>query len=131
VTPKFETVEEVPIFREWRISMRRKYRRWTLAEKRAAVERMVTCRHKQLAAELGISKTLLYSWRKHLWSLEKTAGAADTRERALEREVRQLKEALATKVVEADFLQGVLRRIEAQRRPTSGSGETASTRRSE
>jgi hypothetical protein len=112
-------------------SMRREYRRWSLAEKRSAVDRMATCRHEQLAAEMGISKRLLYSWRKHLWSLERTAGASDTRERALERENRQLKEALATKVVEADFFRGVLRRIEARRRPSSGSGETASTRRSE
>jgi hypothetical protein len=54
-----------------------------------------------------------------------------SRERALERENRKLKEALATKVLEADFLQGVLRRIEARRQPISGSGETASTKRSE
>jgi len=33
-------------------------------------------------------------------------------------------------VLEADFLQGVLRRIEARRQPTNGSGETASTSRS-
>jgi hypothetical protein len=53
-----------------------------------------------------------------------------SRERVLERENRKLKEALATKVLEADFLQGVLRRIEARRQPVSGSGETASTSRS-
>jgi hypothetical protein len=110
--------------------MRRKYRVWSLAEKRAAVDRMVTCRHEALAQELGISKRLLYSWRKHLWSLERAQGAADSRERALERENRQLKQALATKVLEADFLQGVLRSIETRRRPVSGSGETASTGRS-
>jgi hypothetical protein len=33
-------------------------------------------------------------------------------------------------LVEADFLQGVLRRIEARRQPSSGSGETASTNKS-
>ena len=111
--------------------MWRKYRVWSLAEKRAAVDRMVTCRHAELAAELGIGKRLLYSWRKHLWSLERAQGATDSRERALERENRQLKEALATKVLEADFLQGVLRRIEARRQPVSGSGETVSTTKCE
>jgi len=59
------------------------------------------------------------------------AKAEGSRERALERENRKLKEALASKVLEADFLQGVLRRIEARRQPISGSGETASTRKSE
>jgi hypothetical protein len=80
---------------------------------------------------MGISKRLLYSWRQHLWRLERTAEPEAARLRAVELENRQLKEALATKVLEADFLQGVLRRIEARRRPVSGSGETASTSKSE
>jgi hypothetical protein len=65
---------------------------------------------------------------------EAGAGPAEvrggSREQRLERENEQLKQALAKKVVEADFLQGVLRRIEARRQPSSGSGETASTSRS-
>jgi transposase-like protein len=115
---------------EWRLFMRRKYRIWSLEEKRAAVDRMSVCTHGQLAAELGISKRQLYSWRDYLRRMEQTAKREGSRERALERENRKLKEALATKVLEADFLQGVLRRIEARRRPFSGSGETASTRKS-
>jgi hypothetical protein len=110
--------------------MRRTYRVWTLAEKRAAVDRMGSFRHAQLARELGVDKRLLYSWRKHLWRLEQAVEPETARQRALELENRQLKEALATKVLEADFLQGVLRRIEARRRPVSGSGETASTGKS-
>jgi len=110
--------------------MKRGYRRWTAAEKRAAVARMSVCGHGKLAAELGVCKRLLYVWRAHEERLEKAAKAESSRERALEAENRKLKEALATKVLEADFLQGVLRRIEARRRPVSGSGETASTRRS-
>jgi transposase-like protein len=110
--------------------MRRTYRVWTLEEKRAAVARMQSCRHAQLAGEMGISKRLLYSWRKHLWRLEQAEQPEAARLRAVELENRQLKEALATKVLEADFLQGVLRRIEARRQPTSGSGETASTGKS-
>ena len=43
--------------------MQRTYRVWTLAEKRAAVDRMDGCRHAQLARELSIDKRLLYSWR--------------------------------------------------------------------
>jgi predicted RNase H-like nuclease (RuvC/YqgF family) len=111
--------------------MTRRYRVWSLEAKRAAVDRMGCCTHGQLAAELGISKRQLYSWRDHLRRLEQRTKREGSRERALERENRQLKQALATKVLEADFLQGVLRRIEARRQPVSGSGETASTKRSE
>jgi len=107
------------------------YRHWTPAEKRAAVAQMAVCGHGKIAAELGISKRLLYVWRAHELRLEKAAKAEISRERTLERENRKLKEALATKVLEADFLQGVLRRIEARRQPVSGSGETASTRKCE
>jgi transposase-like protein len=113
----------------------RRYRRWTVEEKRQAVERMSSCRHAKLAAEIGIPQRQLYSWRKDLKKLEQ--GPAEvrggSREQRLERENEQLKQALAKKVkkvVEADFLQGVLRRIEARRQPSSGSGETASTSRS-
>ena len=79
----------------------------------------------------GHLQTAVYTWRAHEVRLEKAAKVESSRERALERENRRLKEALATKVLEADFLQGVLRRIEARRQPSSGSGETASTKRSE
>ena len=110
--------------------MRRKYRVWSLEEKRRVVDRMSLCTHGALAAEVGITKRQLYAWRDQLRRLEQTSRREGSRERALERENRKLKEALATKVLEADFLQGVLRRIEARRQPASGSGETASTRRS-
>ena len=110
--------------------MTRKYRVWSLEDKRAAVDRMSICTHGLLAAELGISKRQLYAWRDHLRRMEQTTRREGSRERALERENRKLKEALATKVLEADFLQGVLRRIEARRQPISGFGETASTSRS-
>src|ERR1035437_6174196 len=97
--------------------MKRPYRHWTQAEKRAAVAQMSVCGHGKIAAELCISKRRLYVWRAHELRLEKAARAEASRERALERENRKLKEALATKVLEADFLQGVLRRIEAQQAP--------------
>ena len=110
--------------------MRRTYRSWSLEEKRAAVSRMGSITHGVLAAELGISRRQLYAWRDHLRRLDARAHREGSRERALELENTRLKKALATKVLEADFLQGVLRRIEAQRRPSSGSGETASMRKS-
>jgi transposase-like protein len=110
--------------------MRRQYRRWTLAEKRSAVEQMAVCGHGKLAKELGISKRQLYTWRAYVLRLERAAKADTRKERELERENLRLKAALATRVLEADFFKGVLRRIEAQRQPASGPGETASTRRS-
>ncbi len=100
--------------------MRRTYRRWTLAEKRAAVEQMGVCGHGKLAKELGISKRQLYTWRAYVLRLERAAKADTRKERELERENLRLKAALATKVLEADFFKGVLRRIEAQRQPVSG-----------
>jgi transposase-like protein len=108
-----------------------KYRVWSLAQKRAAVDRMGMCMHGSVASELGISKRQLYAWRDQIRRLDQAALVrGNSRERALERENRKLKEALATKVLEADFFEGVLRRIEARRRPASGSGETASTSKS-
>jgi hypothetical protein len=101
-----------------------------LDEKRQAVERMSSCRHAKLAAEIGIPQRQLYSWRKDLKKLQEPEVRGRSREKRLERENEQLKQALAKKVVEADFLQGVLRRIEARRQPSSGSGETASTNKS-
>lgn len=108
----------------------RRYRNWTQEEKRRAVERMSSCRHEELAQEIGISKRQLYTWRKELWAKEHPKPKGSAREQALERENQRLKDALATKVLEADFLQGVLRRWEARRQPSSGSGETASTEKS-
>src|SRR5512146_2771440 len=104
-------------------------RRWTLEQKQTAVERMKVCRHRQLAQELGIDKSELYRWRAQLRRLEDIP-AGSSREQDLERENRRLREALARKVLEADFLQGALRRIEARRRASDGSGETASTKKS-
>jgi len=104
-------------------------RRWSLEEKQRAVERMRRCNHQELADELGIHKRQLYAWRKELRrrSGEPPEGS---REHELERENKKLREALAKKVLEADFLQGALRRIEARRRASDGSGETASTKKS-
>jgi hypothetical protein len=111
-------------------TLKRGYRKWSLEEKRGAVARMETCKLGPLAEELGIHVRLLHRWREEFRLAEVRAKGERSRERALERENLRLKKALATKVLEADFLEGVLRRIEAQRRPSSGSGETASTRKS-
>jgi transposase-like protein len=110
--------------------VKRTYRVWTWEQKRAAVARMESTKAAVIAAELGVDRRVLYTWRAHVRRLDQKAHRELGRERALERENRELKQALATKVLEADFLQGVLRRIETRRQPASGCGETASTSRS-
>lgn len=110
-----------------RVYLKRAYQRWSLEQKRAAVSRMEVETHGSLAAELGIDKRMLYLWREEVRRKEQQAKREQSRDHALERENLRLKKALATKVLELDFLQGVLRNIEAQRRPASGLGETAST----
>lgn len=105
-------------------------RRWSLEEKRAAVERMKVCGHVRLAAELNVDRRQLYAWRKQLRALDRGESEGWSEEQRLRAENERLKRTLAEKVMEADFLQGVLRRIEARRRPGSGAGETASTERS-
>lgn len=104
----------------------KRYRRWSWEEKRRAVERMKSCSSQQLAQELGIHKRQLYEWRDQL---RRRRGEPPTREEQLKRENQQLREALGKKVLEVDFLQGALRRIEARRRASDGCGETASTKK--
>jgi len=111
--------------------MKRVYRRWSMEQKRAAVSRMEGETATAIAGEHGISARELRYWRDQVLALDKKAHRGQGRERALEAENRRLKQALGAKALEVDFFQGVLRRIEAQRQPASGSGETASTRRSE
>jgi len=112
----------------------RRYRRWTMEQKRAAVERMSYCGDEELAAEIGIAKRQLYSWRKDVerWQLgmAKPEGGL-SQEQRWQRENQGLKQALAGKVVEVDFLRGALRSIEARRQRSNAAGETASTSKSE
>jgi len=107
----------------------RQRRRWTMEQKKVAVKRMRDCKPTQLAKEIGIDKRELYRWRdqvnKHLG-----AGAEAKPEGNLKRENRQLRETLARKVMEVDFLQGALRRIEARRQGSEGPGARASTKKS-
>jgi hypothetical protein len=48
----------------------------------------------------------------------------------LEKQNLRLKQALAEKVLEVDFLEGALRNIEARRRQNTASGASASTPKS-
>lgn len=104
-------------------------RRWSLEEKRQAVERMKVCGHNKLAQELKIQRRQLYAWRAQLKGMDSGVGTVRGKRKDLEQENRRLKEALATRVLEVEFFKGALRRIEARRRPSSGPGGTAFTDR--
>jgi hypothetical protein len=106
-------------------------RRWTLSEKRAAVERMKSCGHDKLAAELQIQRRQLYAWRAQLKRLDKGLSRDTGSAKDLGEENRRLQAALAKKVLEVEFFKGALRRIEARRQPSAGIGKAAFTNKSE
>jgi transposase-like protein len=106
-------------------------RRWTMEQKRHAVERMKVCGHDKLAGELKIQRRQLYAWRAQLGRLDRGLSKDTGSRKDLERENRHLKEVLANKVLEVEFFKGALRRIEARRRQSGGTGGTAFTNRCE
>lgn len=81
-----------------------------------------------LARELGVQKRRLYRWRAKLEPREKNPQRQ--REATLAQENQRLKQALAEKVLEVDFLQGALHKIEARRQGSGSTGAKASTTRS-
>jgi transposase-like protein len=102
-------------------------RRWTLSEKRAAVERMKSCGHDKLAAELQIQRRQLYAWRSQLKRLDKGLSSGTGSAKDLEEENRRLQAALAKKVLEVEFFRGALQKIEARRQPSEEIGKAAFT----
>jgi hypothetical protein len=97
---------------------------WSEAVKRINAGENVTA----LAQELGVSARRLYRWRAKLEPREKDPRRQ--REAALAQENQRLKQALADKVLEVDFLQGALHKIEARRQGSGNTGAKASTTRS-
>jgi hypothetical protein len=59
------------------------------------------------------------------------ASRPSTHASAHRKEIHRLKQLLADKTLEVDFFKGALQKIEARRQRNSGSGEMASTTRSE
>jgi transposase-like protein len=106
-------------------------RRWTLAEKRTAVDRMKSCGHDKLALELKIQRRQLYAWRAQLQRLDKGLNDDRGSKKDVDQENQRLKESLAEKVLQVEFFRGALRRLEARRRPSEGIGETAFTNKCE
>ena len=105
------------------------FRKW-------AVEQMKGCDNiAALAKRIGVSQVLLYRWRKdpvHPDAKKQPPGIAAKPPRELTpyEELQQVKQALAEKVLELDFVKGALQRVEARRQKSASSGETTSTRKS-
>jgi len=111
------------------VRRKKQVNKFPTAFRKMALERLKTCRNvTELSAELGIHRTQLYKWRDQMEPVEDGPGpAANSRERELRKEIRELKRVLGEKVLEADFFKGALQKVEARRRSSSGSGEKAST----
>jgi transposase-like protein len=115
--------------KELRVRRKKQVNKYPTAFRKMAVERLKSCKNAtQLAAELGIHRTQLYKWRDQMEPIEDGPGpAANSRERELRKEIRELKRVLGEKVLEVDFFKGALQKVEARRRSNSGSGVKAST----
>ncbi|HEV2324066.1 MAG TPA: transposase [Terracidiphilus sp.] len=82
----------------------------------------------QLCRELGISRQLLYHWRDT--EQRERQKQLEGVEQRLRRENAELKKALLKRTLEVDFLKAACAKVEAQRRTATGSGATASGKRS-
>jgi len=83
-----------------------------------------------LAAELGVHRRLLYKWREVLDPGWRDRGERPAPKKGWQQEIRELKQALAERILEIDFFKGALQKIEARRQRSTNSGETASTTKS-
>lgn len=87
-----------------------------------------------LAQELGVHRVQLYRWSKEQEPGELPVGmrpekweAKDREKAKLAEQLQQVKQLLAEKTLEVDFLQGALHRIEARRQRSGSTGVTTST----
>ena len=109
--------------------MGRVYVKYSKAFRETALRRLALAPNvTQLCRELGISRQLLYQWRdtEQREQQKQLEGA----EQRLRRENAELKKALLKRTLEVDFLKAACAKVEAQRRTATGSGATASGKRS-
>ena len=86
----------------------------------------------EVARRIGASVRELYRWKKNPLHPDSKQNPVENPPAAvsLYQELQQVKQALAEKVLELDFLKGALQRIEARRQKSGSSGETTSTEKS-
>jgi transposase-like protein len=110
-----------------------KWDRHTKEFKAAAVARMREAGNiRALAAELKVSRQMLYLWRYELEGKparppKKRAGTDTPAITGLKQEIVDLKTALADKTLEVDFFKGALQRFEDRPRRRSGGTESTTT----
>ncbi len=109
--------------------MGQKYVKYTKEFRETALRRLsLTANVAQLCRELGISRQLLYTWRESR-QREQHKQQLSTADR-LGQENAQLKKALAKKTLEVDFLKAACAKVGALPPTATGSGATASGKRS-
>ena len=105
------------------------FRRWAVEQLQAGVA------IGELAQRTGVHRTRLHRWKKnpvHPDSRRNLRPAEEPPpELSLREELQQVKQALAEKVLELDFLKGALHKVEARRQRSGNSGAMTSTRKSE
>ena len=108
---------------------KRKVGKYPRAFRQQAVERMRCCENvKELAQELGVHRSVLYTWRDQLAPQDRSEWQErEDADKGLQAENRVLKQALAEKALEVDFFRGALQKVAARRQNSSKAGETAST----
>ena len=110
----------------------REWHRYTPEFKKKAVERLKGCTNVEaLARELKVSRGVLYLWRDKAEGRDRPKRPGPVVDTpaivALQKEVADLKVALADKALEADFFRGALQRVEDRHRKAENSGDRAST----
>ena len=110
---------------------KRKINKYPTGFRKLALERMKTCRNvNELSVELGIHRTQLYKWRAMEANDDGFDPPANSQERELRKEIRELKRVLGEKVLEADFFRGALQKVEARRQSSGGTGRAGSSSKS-
>jgi transposase-like protein len=114
------------------VRRKKKINKYPTAFRKLALERMKSCRNvSELSSELRLHRTQLYMWRRAMEAADDGYGPpANSQERELRKEIRELKRVLGEKVLEADFFKGALQKVEARRQNSGGSGGIASTTKS-
>jgi transposase-like protein len=87
------------------VSRKKKINKYPAGFRKLALERMKTCRNvSELSAELGIHRTQLYKWRRAMEATDDGYDPpANSGERELRKQVRELKRVLGEKVLKADL----------------------------
>jgi transposase-like protein len=111
------------------MSQETKHRKFTKEFREQALRRLALAPNvTQLCRELGISRQLLHQWK--VSQQREQQKQSQMSEYRLRRENDELKKALAKRTLEVDFLKAACEKVEALRQTVTGSGETASGKRS-